>query len=1626
MQNRLESLSQEKRELVLRKLQARKLAAACKDKCEMLPILPISREGEIPLSFAQQRLWFLDQLEGQNAVYNMPAALRLTGSLCVEALEQTLNKIVERHEALRTTFAVRNERPVQIIASEFTIPLPVIDLQQLSESKQKAEVERLAVEEAQKPFDLTKCPLFRAILLRLRHNPANSIFDARNIPAAGIQPTLINPSERHVLLINMHHIVSDGWSLGIIIRELSILYEAFISSKPSPLPQLSIQYADFALWQRKWLQGERSETQLNYWKQQLAGAPPLLELTTDRPRPAVQTFRGSARNFHLNADLTLRLNRLGQRSGTTLFMTLLAAIGILLSRYSGRKDIIVGSPIANRTRKEIESLIGFFANTIVLRMDLSGDPSFTSLLKRIKEVALEAYAHQDVPFERLLEELQSERNLSYAPLFQVMFILQNAPAEALELSGLTIEPLSIKTDRSHFDLVLCITETDSKLSGVLEYNSDLFEAATIVRIIEHFKILLEGIAVDPDQRISALPLLSETEQRQLLSAWNDTGRQYPYDRCIHHIFESQVERTPDDIAVIFENKKLSYAELNLRSNQLAHVLRKKGIGQDAIAGIMIDRSLEMVIGILGILKAGGAYLPIDPAYPEERVLSMLEDSGASLLLTKDKIIEHLFHENRQSLSFEQTREIVLIDKIAGEIAQKEIRRLENINNSNDLAYVLYTSGSTGKPKGIAMEHRPLVNLISWHLGKISFSEPARTLQFAPFGFDVSFQEMFSTWCSGGTLILISDEIRRDPVALLHFLNEKNIERLFLPFVALQQLAEAARNFKDIPESLREVIIAGEQLRITAAIVDLFKRLKKCALHNHYGPSESHVVTTFTLDGQADSWPVLPPIGRPVDNTRIYILNSDTRLVPVGVRGELYIGGVPLARGYIGRPDLTDKKFIPNPFSNKKGARLYRTGDLARYLPDGNIEYLGRIDSQIKIRGFRIEPGEIETRLAEHPEILEAAVVMREYEPGDKRLAAYVSLDSGSGITSFDLRNYLKEKLPEYMIPSFIIILEKLPLTSSGKIDRRLLPAPEASDSKTEENSTAFATPVEEVMTTIWAQVLKLNRIGINDNFFELGGHSLLATQLISRIRDVFSIELSVRRLFESPTITDLSKYLESASDRPYIPPIVPAGRDKSIPLSFAQERLWFLDQMEGKSANYNMPAAVHLSGRLHVAALEQSISEIVRRHEVLRTIFAVKNGQPVQNINSARPVTLPIIDLQHLSKEEQSAEVLRLSIEEARKPFNLAKGPLLRGTLLRLHRNPTVSRLKTQNIIHHSSSIINPPEEHVLMMTMHHIVSDNWSIGILLRELSFFYTEMSKNAFSHQIRPSLPELPIQYADFALWQFQWLTGEVLEKQLNYWKRQLSGTPQILELSGNPQSLPTSGTSSCNVEPFEIDIALTEKLKALSRKSGATLFMTLLAGFAVLLYRYTGIEDIVVGSPIANRNRREIESLIGFFVNTIVLRIDLSGEPDFLKLLTRVRRVALDAYAHQDIPFEKLVKELHPARSVNRHPLVQVVFALQNAPVSVPELPGLIMKPLKVHSATAKFDLIMSITETEGVLTGVLEYNTNLFDKISIVRMADHFKMILEQIVTIPGRRLLDIPLSGSRAEVFKDESEQFNF
>lgn len=1495
-------------------------------KVQSPPFCRASRRPPLPLSFAQERLWFHNKFETEPSLYNVPVALRLRGQLNVKAIHSSLNEMVARHEVLRTSFLEVDGMPTQQIASIMEVSLPTLETS-IVELPERLRALVHAI------FDLSRGPLFQFSLIRL-------------------------DGEDHILLAVLHHLICDGWSLGIMIHEMSTLYEAFGDGSPSPLQPLPFQYVDFAQWQREWLRDECLEKQLEFWQSRLSELQPI-ELPTDWPRPLHPSVAGAVELTLLPETLAAKLRSFSRDQSTTLFMTLLTAFNLLLYRYTRRSDFSVGIPIANRTRAEIEPLVGFFVNTLVLRTFFSSDDSVSSLLRQVRESALQAYAHQDMPFERLVDKLEPIRDARSSPLFQVLFVMQNVPLSAKPWKGLSVEPMVLNTTTSKFELTLTLRDVAAgAIEIAAEYRSELFAPATIQRMLKQFHTLLEAMIADVHSLISEIEILGTEEKQHLLAARYSSPLEYQQDKCAYECFEMQALLQPDGAAIFHEKKSISYEDLNARANQLAHYLQRLGARPEVLIGISIERSIEMLVALLAILKTGAAYVPLDPGYPAAHVSLIAADAGLALLVTE---------------SLNSSRECgcrtVYLDSATPEIAGESTENLRIVSDPENLAYIIYTSGSTGKPKGVAMPHRVLTNLCNWQQQRSSAGKLSRTLQFTSLNFDVSAQEIFSTWSTGGALVIISEDRRRDAYAMWRVLQEEKVERLFLPYVALEHLAHAAEMLPANSVKLREVISAGEQLKITSKIAALFEKLAECTLENQYGPAESHVVTAHRLEGRSRTWPQLPPIGLPVPNARIYVLDPKLGLTSTGVTGELYIGGL-LARGYLRRPDLTAERFVPDPFASEPGARMYATGDLARWSSDGNLEFLGRIDRQVKIRGYRVELGEIEAVLSQYTGVRDATIVSSPDRDGRPRLAAYVTLHQEAKASTTELRDYLKKKLPEYMVPGPVHVLDRMPLTPSGKIDRKALPEVEVFD-PSQTDRQALVTLTEELIAATWSAVLGVQSVRREDNFFDLGGHSLIVMRIFSRLENLFGFEIPVRTIFEFPVLKNLAAQVDamaSVKKPSKLPPIVRQSRERELPLSPQQERLWFLDQYTASGAAYNLPGVVRLRGNLDKDALRKSFQEIVRRHEVLRTGFVQIEAKPHLHIVPALNMEVAEHDLRDgadgLSVEER---INREMTAEAGRPFVLAKPGLMRVQLLQTG-----------------------DDEYILLLTLHHIVFDGWSIGVLVRELTELYA-----AYHEHTPSSLPELEVQYADYAEWQREVVATGALKAGMEYWKKQLQTLP-VIELPADYPRPAVQSFRGCT-ENWKPTTELGSNLKTVSRERAVTLFMTMLAGLQILLARYTDQEDIVIGSPIANRIQPSVEPLIGFFVNTVVLRMNLSNQPSVSEVLRRARELCLGAYAHQGVPFENLVEELEPQRDLSHNPLFQVALVLQNAPIGTVRLPGVEIRTMPSPCSGSKFDLTLVMEEDVESLHGFVEYNTDLFASETIRRFIRHYEQVLLEMV-----------------------------
>jgi amino acid adenylation domain-containing protein len=1521
------------------------------------------RPSVFPLSYQQEQLWFLDQFQPGSDFYNVPLAWKFKGDLDVPLLERSLQEVVRRHEQLRTCFVMDQQEGLRqrVVVEKFDVRLPVMDLRQLAAGEREEQAKKIIEEEARKAFDLTQVPLWRGVLVRTEER-------------------------EHVLGFTLHHILCDDWSLRILMSEWGKLYEVYGKGEESPLPELEMQYGEYALEQRERLSRGKFQQQMDYWKGQLKGMPQVLELPTDHVRPARESFRGGTEQRILSSDLFEGLNGVGKGERASLFMTLLAACQALLMRYTGQEDFGVGTVVANRKRAEMEPIFGFFLNTLVIRANLGGEPTFREVLQRVRAAALAGYEHQDVSFEKLVEELAPDRDVSRTPIFQVLFTTLGEP-DKLEFGELELSGFEIDTGMSKFDLVVSVQEAAQGAAVTINYSIDLFEAETIQRMLGHYEQVLKAVVENAAQRVWNLPLLTEPEREQL-ERWNQTSRDYPRDKTLAALFEEHAASTPNAVAVEYEGQELKYGDLNRQANRLAHHLRALGVKPDTLVAVCVDRSLEMIVGLLAVMKAGGAYVPMDPAYPQDRLQFMLQDSRPAVLLTQSHL-RGLFTEIREDLKLIELRDAEAWSDQPDSNPEHATIGL----TAKDLGYVIYTSGSTGQPKAVAMPVGAAMNMIAWQMNESAWAGPQRTLQFAPFGFDVSFQEIFSTLCAGGTLLLIDEEKRRNATDMARYVMEKGVQRLFLPVVGLQMFAEGVAEIGEPFDcALQEINVAGEQLRINDKIRALFKRLKHCRLNNHYGPTETHAASAFHLGMESDHWPLLPPIGQPIANAQIYILDKHEQIVPVGVAGELYIGGAGVARGYLNRPDLTEKRFLKNRFAKEEGAWMYRSGDLGRWRTDGTIEFIGRNDSQVKIRGYRVELGEIEAMLQQQNGVRGCAVVAKTAANGSKKLVAYVVGEADCE----ELRRNLKGKLPAYMVPSAVVALPELPLSGNGKVDREALEKREDLGPGVEHYEPP-ANAAEKRLAAIWAEALGIRRVGRHDNFFDLGGHSLLATLVATRMGNTFGTYVPVRALFESPTIAELAEVIkaslklsgrEPASDKRAIPKLAVSGpRPSLFPLSYQQEQLWVLDRFNPGNAFYNIPITWRLKGDLNVPRLEKSLQEVVRRHEILRTCIVMEHEEPRQKVVEATfDVRLPVVDLRQVEPGEREEQAKKVVAEEAGKGFELSQAPLMRGVLVQTDER-----------------------EHVLVLTLHHIICDDWSLGILMKELRKLY-----EAYGRGEEPLLPELEMQYGEYALEQREGLSEGKFQQQMEYWKGQLEGMPQVLELPLDhvrPARESFRGASEQRILPSR----LLEGLNALGRAEKASLLMTMLAAFQVLLMKYSGQEDFGVGTVVANRKQIETKDLIGFFLNTLVIRANLGGEPTFREMLRRVREAVLSGYEHQDLAFEKLVEELAPVRDVSRSPVFQVAFTLRRSSEGKSELGGLEMVPFELDPGTSKFDLIMGVEEAGKNAAIALNYSKDLFEAETIRHMVQHYERLLEGIVADADQPVWALPMMSEMDE-----------
>lgn len=1517
-------------------------------------------EGRCNLSHMQRQLWFLEQLAPGNSMHNVPVAMRLEGRLDRKALEQSIQQIVQRHESLRTLFREQGGVPQQHVLPTIEIPVHLVEVEERLEQERNQLVQQALLREVQRPFDLGIGPLLRVTLFRLA-------------------------PEQHVLLLVLHHIITDGWSMGVLFQELETLYHAYSTGQPTILPELPMHSTDFARWQQQRLQGTYLEHLLSYWKTHLQDAPSLLQLPTDRPRPSTQTFRGAVQTFQIAEEQRRQLEALGQREGATLFMTLLAVFQVLLYRYTGEENLVVGTPVANRTQWQMESLVGFFVNTLALHTQVEGEATFRELLERVKQVALGAYAHQELPFNLLIEELRPERDTCYNPVCQVVFALQTAAMELRQLHEVKVSPLSVHTGNAQFDLTLEMREEESGLVGAIEYNTDLFDASTIERMAQHFQQLLLSALADPDQAIARLPMMTAVELRQVLVDWNQTQREYPQQRCIHELFEEQVQRTPEATAIIWEGEEISYRVLNTRANRLAQRLRRLGVRPDVLVGLCVLRSIEMAVGLLGILKAGGAYVPLDPAYPEDRLTFMVQDAAIKVLLTQKHVRLPAYEGPVLYLDADLDAELSEPESAAEGPAKV---------SAANLAYVMYTSGSTGRPKGVAIEHRSIVRLL-FGVEYLPLDASRSILHMASISFDAATFEIWGALLHGAKCVFYPNQL---PTArsLQTVIQQHRITTMLTTTALFNAIID------EDPTALAgiEHLLAGGEAQSVRHISRALQALPGTQLINGYGPTESTTLACcYSIPPSFADTVGSVPIGCPIANTRVYILDAHLQPVPVGVTGELYIGGAGVARGYLHQPELTAQRFVADPFSQEPGARLYKTGDLVRYRSDGMIEFFGRRDHQIKLRGFRIELGEIEAALTRYPAIKECVVTVHEETLGDKRLVAYVVRNEDQPFSQQDLHAFLCQWLPDYMVPSVVLQVARLPLTVNGKIDLQQLSQLASAFEGGEAASRTPRTPVEEIIAAIWMDVLNVERVSICDDFFALGGHSLLVMKVISRLREAFQVELPVAALFTARTVADLALLVEQVRSQQIgslekVQPVVSSSQE-NLPLSLAQERIWFLDQMNQGNSAYLIATAHRLRGSLDAEILQQSVQALVLRHASLRTVFPAQDGRPVQKVQEPEDVCCYLVqkDLCAIQEREQTSVVVDYAEDLLRRPMDLAQGPLLHIHLLRL-----------------------AAEEYALILVVHHIVADGWSLHIFYHELAALY-----NDFVHQRQSQLEPLAIQFADYAIWERRWLQGSLAQNELSYWQCQLSGAPTVLELPTDSPRPPVQTYAGASLT-LHVTGELTDSLDALSQREGVTLSMTLLAAFAILLSRYTGQEDILVGTPTAGRDRRELEDLIGLFLNILVIRTKLSDNPMIRDVLKNIRETTLEAYAHQHVPFEQLLNHMHIERDLSRTPLFQVFFNMLNFPDRRMDFSGIATEGIPLPMTTSKYDMTLYIEKQKQGLRIDLAYNADLFHVERMRELLGQFNTLLAQMLRTETR-LADLSLVTSEARsVLPDPQE----
>ncbi len=1509
-------------------------------------IQPIEQSVSYEASSAQKRIYLLQQFNINSTSYNISGILEIEGELNRAKLENAFKVLINRHESLRTSFEQTEEGLIQKIHDQAEFELEEINAALL---KNKAAVMKEISNSFIRAFDLSKAPLLRAALCELEHN-------------------------KYMLIVDIHHIVSDGVSMDILVNELTQIYE------DKPLNDLKIQYKDYAAWQNKLHKSERIKRQEEYWKEKFSGASgnaPVLNMPTDYPRPAIQSFEGDSIDLELNEDLTQGLKRIAKETGSTLYMVMLSAFNILLSKYTGQEDIVIGSPIAGRPHADLENIIGMFVNTLAMRNYPEQNKTIVKLIREVKENSLKVYENQDYQFEELVEKLNITRDVSRNPLFDMVFAMQNIEQTEVRLKDLYVKVYEADNKISKFDITFTAAETGEKIRLNIQYCTKLYKKDTIERMYGHLIKILRQTIENPEVQIKEIELVTPQEKQQIIIDFNDTDADYPRYKTIHQLFEEQAEQTPENTAVVCREQKLTYRELNEKANRLARVLRQEGIASDGIAAIMAERSAEMIVGIMAILKAGGAYLPIDPAYPKDRIEYMLQDSGAKVLLTQSWLAENVSIEGK----------ILLLDK--AEDYAYDGSNLDNINTSDNMAYIIYTSGTTGKPKGAIIEHKNVVRLMFNDKMQFDFNDTDVWTMFHSFCFDFSVWEMYGALLYGGKLVVVPKSVAQEPAEYLKLLRAEGVTVLNQTPTAFYNLLAEEVKAKEKDLSIRYIIFGGEALK-PVMLKSWKERYPASRLINMYGITETTVHVTYKEITDYEIENNISNIGRPIPTLTTYIMDRNMKLLPIGVPGELYVGGEGVCRGYLNRPELTAEKFVPNPYNSND--RLYKSGDLAKLLPNGEMEYMGRIDHQVKIRGHRIELGEIESKLLSHSSIKETIVLVKQDESGYEYLCAYIVVNSESmyedELTITDIREHLSKNLPDYMIPSYVVKLDKMPMTSNGKIDRKALPDPDES-LRTGAEYEAPRNLIEEKLVSIWKNILHVNKIGINDNFFELGGHSFKATVMAVKLHKELNVEVPLHQIFNRPTIKDLAEYINKSEKSSYLE-IKQVEPKEYYEMSSAQNRMYLVQQQSPYSVSYNIPGILMLEGALDKDKLEAVFKKLIERHESFRTCFVQSDGIIVQKI--LKEVEFAI---QHFKTD--SEENIEKIFHEFVKPFDLSKAPLIRIGLVEVCNDACTPR-------------------NILIYDMHHIISDGVSIQILIQEFTAIYEGIE-----------LPALRVQYKDYAEWHNKMLLSDSMKRQEEFWMREFEASVQELTLPIDHQR-PSIQSFEGDYINVEIDEETTESLRKLCKDTGTTMYMMLLASFNVLMSKCSMQEDIVVGSPIAGRPHADLENIIGIFINTLAIRCFPQGNKTFKEFLEEVKRKCLEVYENQDYQFNDLIEKLGIRRGTNRNPLFDVMFALQNTQAGKQYDGSIKIKPYNIESKVSKFDLTLFAVEVEKSLELSFEFSTVLFKKSTVEKIIQSYKEILNKIIENPDIKLNSIqPMSSfAVAKAVEEDEVDFDF